>query len=64
MWITTYAVEHMLWRTMSMLPTPYAYGVDNTYAVDDVVYTVDTCSVGDMLWNHDHIPWATHAVGM
>ena len=50
LWITTYAVEHMLWRTMSMLPTPYAYGVDNTYAVDVVVYTVGTYSVGYMLW--------------
>ena len=43
-------VEYMLWRTMSMLPTPYVYGVDNTYAVDDMLYTVETYSVGAIQW--------------
>ena len=33
-----------------MLPTPYAYGVGNTYVVDNVLYTVGTYSVGDILW--------------
>ena len=49
-WTTFYAVEHMQWRTVSMLPTPYAYGVGNTYTVDNVLYTVGTYSVGDILW--------------
>ena len=49
-WITIYAVGHMVWRTMSMLPTPYTYGVGNTYAVDDMLYVVETYSVGDILW--------------
>ena len=50
LWRTTYAVGHMPWGTMSMLPTPYAYGVGNTYSVDDVLYAVGTYSVGDILW--------------
>ena len=33
-----------------MLPTPYAHGVGNTYVVDNVLYTVGTYSVGDILW--------------
>ena len=43
-------MDDMPWRTMSMLPTPYAYGVGNTYSVDDVVYAVGTYAVGDMPW--------------
>ena len=50
LWITFYAVEYMLWRTMAMLPTPYAYGVGNTYGVGNVLYTVGVYSVGDILW--------------
>ena len=48
MWRTNYAVGHMPWGTMSMLPTPYAYAVWNTYSVDDVLYDVGGYSVGDM----------------
>ena len=49
-WRTTYAVDDMPWRTMSMLPTPYTYGVENTYRVDDMLYAVEAYSVGDILW--------------
>ena len=59
-----------------MLPTPYAYGVGNTYSVDDVFYTVGLYSVGIccgyMLWatyvvgiccgKHDHILWVLYGV--
>ena len=48
MWRTSYAVGYMPWGTMSMLPTPYAYAVWNTYSVDDVLYDVGGYSVGDM----------------
>ena len=75
LWRTTYAVGHMPWGTMSMLPTPYVYGVGNTYSVDDVLYAVGTYSVGDMPWASrpytvgyiccGYMPWASrpYAVG-
>ena len=62
LWITFYAVEYMLWRTMTMLPTPYAYGVGNTYGVGNVLCAVGAYSVGDILWIHDHAPWSTCVV--
>ena len=44
---------------MTMLSTPYAHGVGNTYGVGNVLYAVGAYSVGDILWIHDHIPWGT-----
>ena len=63
-WTTKYAVEHIPWRTMSMFPTPYAYGVGNTYPVDDMFYAVETYSVGIHCGNNDHMLWGTYAVGI
>ena len=68
MWRTNYAVGHMAWGTMSMLPTPNVYGVGNTYSVDDVLYAVGVYSVDDTvgitaIYRGVHMMWV-YAVGI
>ena len=41
MWTTNNGVGDMVWRTMSMSSTPYAYGVDDTYVVENILYVVE-----------------------
>ena len=45
-----------------MFPTPYVYGVDNIYPVDDMLCTVETYSVGIWCGNPDHMLWGVYDV--
>ena len=45
-----------------MFPTPYVYGVDNIYPVDDMLCTVETYSVGTWCGNPDHMLWGVYDV--